>query len=930
MADNRYRDFTQEAIDALNALEQRQGEVQDRIQARINRNLNTQTQVHQRLVRELDEVSDSIDDIIEREKERLNYNKQLAKENTNYFRSISKIAPETRKILGIERDRSTSAGVFSSLSKDVIEMKSREVNLSDDELETSMYRRGILEEQLAAQQSQAAALIRAKKEEDDISKFKEEQTYYDSLRGELGDEIVDKLIDSSKETENIYKQEQRTLQLKEQQKGLYDSIPDSIKSGLDFSKSLFKSLKSAGPAVAGFAILATILTSAVTSFVALDAAAEKFNQETGLAVSQVKELRTQANNLVADFREIGLEAQDYYDIQKEIVGVLGDTARVSDSVAGAQAVITKNFGVSNKAAAETLQIFQSLGGVSENTAASLQLQTMELAKQSGVAPAKVLEDIAESSDAIYGAFRGNTEELITQAVQARRLGTNLKDVLATTDKLLDFESSITQELEASAFVGGQFNLSQARALRAAGDIAGAQEEILRQIQRSGDFREQDVFTQRALAEAAGMTVDEIARQLTTQDKLNSLSADQKKLAEDAIAQGLDITNINDNQLAQEVQKFALQKEQQGQLTNILNAFQGIAATLGATLVPLLEAITPLLTLALAPIQLMAEGFSSIVGFINEYKNILGPLTLLLGGVWAIQKGIVLWQRKEAVIRLLNIKRAAAMASISALSNPAKALAGLAAASIVVGIASKYMSKADDAMIPKTASSGYGKRALLEEGSITLFNNKDTIVAGTDLDKGLDIETPKTKPEYVSPFDNKEIIKEKITEVESAKPKPEYITNNIIQPEIIKEKVKEVELAQPEIKPEYVNNNIIQPEIIKEKVKEVELAQPEIKPEYVNNNIIQPETEYVSPNITQPLVKPEYVSPFNNQQRLNERTDKVEVVKPENNGTDRLIKTIERLEKAYMRGAQVNLDGQKVIRGLGRVGDETTQNNFSLI
>ena len=32
-----------------------------------------------------------------------------------------------------------------------------------------------------------------------------------------------------------------------------------------------------------------------------------------------------------------------------------------------------------------------------------------------------------------------------------------------------------------------------------------------------------------------------------------------------------------------------------------------------------------------------------------------------------------------------------------------------------------------------ASGGYGKRALMEEGSVTLFNDKDTIVAGTNLD-----------------------------------------------------------------------------------------------------------------------------------------------------------------------------------------------------
>ena len=44
------------------------------------------------------------------------------------------------------------------------------------------------------------------------------------------------------------------------------------------------------------------------------------------------------------------------------------------------------------------------------------------------------------------------------------------------------------------------------------------------------------------------------------------------------------------------------------------------------------------------------------------------------------------------------------------------------------------SKADDAMF----GGGYGKRALMDEGSITLFNDKDTIVAGTNLNKADDM------------------------------------------------------------------------------------------------------------------------------------------------------------------------------------------------
>jgi hypothetical protein len=818
--DNQYKKFVDDASKELKRLEELQQRLEGNIQRYQQRGADKRKKQYKDWEKGLEKAKEEQDKI----NTSLKLEKTERKEIDKSTRSLAKLSATVRKELSITADKSS---LFESISQDIVRAKAEESVLDGEAQSRAARRESIMSNVLGDLESQAKAIERARGVDEEREQFEQRRRDIKSMADDLTAEELKKLLEAVDKAETMYDIQQRTLSIQESQKSLYDSMPESIKSGVDFAKSLAKTLKTAGVAAIGLTLLVTIVTSAASAFTSLDSSAEKFNQETGLAVSQVKELRTQANNLVADFRNIGLEAQDYYDIQKEIVGVLGDTARVSDSVAGAQAVITKNFGVSNKAAAETLQIFQSLGGVSENTAASLQLQTLELAKQTGVAPAKVLEDISESSDAIYGAFRGNSKELITQAIQARRLGTNLKDVLETTDKLLDFESSITKELEASAFVGGQFNLTQARALRASGDIAGAQEEILRQIQRSGDFRQQDVFTQRALAEAAGMTVDEIARQLTVQERLNSLSTDQQDRAKELLDAGVDIVNLNDTQLEQEVQKFALQKEQQGQLTNLSNTFQGIASILGATLVPLLESITPILTLALTPIQLMAEGFSSLINHIKEFKEIYGALAVIAGIVYTYRNLEYLKTQKQLVLDRIKIMlgkkelvQEGALAGVKALSNPALALAGLAAAALVIGAVNKYTSKADDAMFGGIGGAGYGKRALLEEGQITLFNNRDTIVAGTDLDKNVENITPPVSPQYVSPFDG--------------------------------------------------------------------------------------------------------------QLPLNKTVNEVKIVKSENNINDKLISTIERLEKAYMRGAQVNLDGQKVIRGLGRVGNETTQNNFSLV
>jgi formate-dependent nitrite reductase cytochrome c552 subunit len=192
------------------------------------------------------------------------------------------------------------------------------------------------------------------------------------------------------------------------------------------------------------------------------------------------------------------------------------------------------------------------------------------------------------------------------------MGSSLKEQVALSEKLLDFEGGIEEELVAATFVSGQFNLSKARALAIEGETALAAEETLRQIQRSGDFRKQDYHTQMALAKASGMTVEEINKQLNAQDKLSSLTEEQKIAAEEAIKAGLDITDIKAEDLALETQKFAAQQEQQATLEKIQNQFMGIVATVGSQLVPILETIAPILIMAFKPIGVAAKFLGDMI------------------------------------------------------------------------------------------------------------------------------------------------------------------------------------------------------------------------------------------------------------------------------------------------------------------------------
>jgi hypothetical protein len=220
-----------------------------------------------------------------------------------------------------------------------------------------------------------------------------------------------------------------------------------------------------------------------------------------------------------------------------------------------------------------------------------------------------------------------------------------------------------------------------------------------------------------------MSIEDINKQLTMKEKLAHLSGEDKKNAEAAVKAGLDLTNVNDEQLKQKTDEFIKGQKINGQITDLENSFKGIVATVGGALTPLFTALGPILQAVLLPVELMAKGLGTMVHFVKEYSGILGTIATIMGTIYAYQKGVVLYQRSEAVLRLLNMRRAAALAGLNALSNPAKAIIGLGVASLVVGAAASMM--AGDI---KSPADGKTQVSTKEGGLFTLSPNDDLVAA----------------------------------------------------------------------------------------------------------------------------------------------------------------------------------------------------------
>ena len=551
--------------------------------------------------------------------------------------SFTRMGNQQKKFL---TDSNSSSNSYANITAKIVELKQQEVDASDADRAILAQRRAILEGIRTEQVEAAEAAAMSRNELFGISDAEQRRNEFQQSIVGLSQDEKDLAEAAFAAKENLLQQQERYNQLQQGGNEILGKLPAGVQSVISGIKGMIMGIRAFGVqsaiATAGITLVIGAIVAGLDYMMGMEKASEEFRKETGVTNSMMADMNEKAVAINKQYANYGVSLEDAYDTMAALRDETSEIANYSEAAVAGLTLMKTNFGVSAEEAAKVQGVLESVGGLSEDTAVNVQMQVANMAKLAGVAPKKVLKDIAENAEATSTFFKGDITLLAQQAVQARRLGTNLKDVTATAEKLLDFESNIEEELVAATFVGGQFNLSRARALAMEGKLVEAQEETLAQIQRSGDFRKQDYFTQQQLAKAAGMSVEEINKQLNAQEKLGKLNEEDRKRAEEAINAGLDITNINDEQLMQEVQKAAAQKEMASTITDLENTFNGILATVGGALLPLFQMLGPIFKLAFFPLKVAAKAIQFIIdGIMWVIKKIpgLGSLVEAVGNTF---------------------------------------------------------------------------------------------------------------------------------------------------------------------------------------------------------------------------------------------------------------------------------------------------------
>lgn len=187
-------------------------------------------------------------------------------------------------------------------------------------------------------------------------------------------------------------------------------------------------------------------------------------------------------------------------------------------------ILKDNMGLEAEAQAEitreSIRTGKEIEQITKNTAGNITFIGLEKKIQFDIN--KLLTEATKIQGNLRLNFKGSTEEIAKAVAQAKLLGVNLSQLEKVQSSLLNFEESISAELEAELLTGKDFNLERARTLALEGDLVGMAKALNDQGITYNKLQDYNIIQRQAIAKALGMEVNELADALKKQEEYNAL------------------------------------------------------------------------------------------------------------------------------------------------------------------------------------------------------------------------------------------------------------------------------------------------------------------------------------------------------------------------------------------------------------------------
>lgn len=359
-----------------------------------------------------------------------------------------------------------------------------------------------------------------------------------------------------------------------------------------------------------------ILVSVFDRFIALDSAAEKFRIDTGLLRDQTAGIEFSVRNISRDMQQFGVDIEKATIAATELTKTFGDQYAASKSNVEFVSLMSSNMGVLEEHSAKTLNNFMGIGEMGSESAKSMTGMAIGMSKAAGIPLGRVMKDVAEASGDTIAFLRGSVTQLIKASVESIRLGISLEKIGSAASKLLDFTSSIGDEMEASVLLGKDLNLQYARELAYAGkgnELAQEQSRIIQEVTKG---RKLDFYQQKALANSLGLSLDDMVKMQAKQAELNELRKNDSSWARKYEVKLAEMNKIGKESIADSKKRLDLgirMQQVQSEQNKLANQFKQLWVEISDVLVPITKALFQLANLVVHILRPFGA-FINLIGF----------------------------------------------------------------------------------------------------------------------------------------------------------------------------------------------------------------------------------------------------------------------------------------------------------------------------
>jgi hypothetical protein len=382
------------------------------------------------------------------------------------------------------------------------------------------------------------------KEEENTIKSKEKGIKIDEnsiLKEKTKKEEIDKVLTLHKKIKKAYEDEINTTEAllaaqREQQSTMY-AINEIVNGIKDKFAAAFTPL--------------SILTTGFELFkkAAFTASENVTKIQKGLVLSREEayDVRSSFNAIAIASNDIAINEARIVEANAALGKQLGFNSKFTADMNVQFVKLTKQIGLSEEAAGGLAKLSRATGITLED-AKNVALGTSQaLSSQYGIQldQREVLEEIGKISGQTLAFFKASPQAIAQAVAQAKLLGTNLSIASKQASSLLNFESSIESELQAELLTGRQLNLERARTAALTGDLTTVMQELNNQNIDFNKFSNMNAIAQNKVAEALGLSSDELADQLLKQQYLGKSTEEVAALAGEEVAKRIEALNAQD-------------------------------------------------------------------------------------------------------------------------------------------------------------------------------------------------------------------------------------------------------------------------------------------------------------------------------------------------------------------------------------------------